>query len=366
VTRSLAAQHPARQWTLLLAISALLSGVLEVIGLPAALLLGPMIAAAALGSREATIRLPRVPYLFAQALISCLIVRGITGSIFEVLAEDWILFALLIIGILGASGFFGWLLMRWQVFPGTTAIWACWPGAASAMVLMAEDYRADARLVAFMQYLRVVLVAGVASVVALLWVQPGAAGDAVADIWFPAINWLHFAETLALAAAGVAAALWLRVPGGSFVVTLGAGIALHVAGLIEIELPPWLLAVSYAMVGWRVGLGFTRQILAHAARALPQVFASILGLMAICAGFAWLLTRYAGVDPLTAYLATSPGGADAIAIIASSTDVDVQFVMAMQTIRFLVVLLAGPRLARFFAGLGQRRERTPDVDAPPD
>ena len=45
----------------------------------------------------------------------------------------------------------------------------------------------------------------------------------------------------------------------------------------------------------------------------------------------------AGVDPLTAYLATSPGGSDSIAIIAASTNVDVSFVMAMQTVRMLAV-----------------------------
>ena len=56
-----------------------------------------------------------------------------------------------------------------------------------------------------------------------------------------------------------------------------------------------------------------------------------------------------GIDPLTAYLATSPGGADSVAIIASSSKVDQPFVMAMQIARFVVVLLTGPSLARFIA-----------------
>lgn len=40
--------------------------------------------------------------------------------------------------------------------------------------------------------------------------------------------------------------------------------------------------------------------------------------------------------PLTAYLATSPGGADSVAIIAASAHVEISFVMAMQLARFLV------------------------------
>ena len=120
------------------------------------------------------------------------------------------------------------------------------------------------------------------------------------------------------------------------------------AGLLTIELPPWLLAISYALVGWSIGLRFTRPILAHAARALPRVLAAILALIAACGGLAALLV-VAGIDPLTAYLATSPGGADSVAIIAASTPVDLPFVMAMQTARFLVVLFVGPHIARFVA-----------------
>ena len=57
----------------------------------------------------------------------------------------------------------------------------------------------------------------------------------------------------------------------------------------------------------------------------------------------------ANVDPLTAYLATSPGGSDSIAIIAASTDCDVSFVMAMQTVRMIAVLLLAPVLTKFIA-----------------
>ena len=57
----------------------------------------------------------------------------------------------------------------------------------------------------------------------------------------------------------------------------------------------------------------------------------------MCGGVAALMVVARGVDPLTAYLATSPGGSDSIAIIAASTNVDVSFVMAMQTFRMIAV-----------------------------
>ncbi len=72
--------------------------------------------------------------------------------------------------------------------------------------------------------------------------------------------------------------------------------------------------------------------------------------MAFCGGLAWLLSHELGVDPLTAYLATSPGGMDSVAIIAAASDsVDISFVMALQSARLLVVLAFGPSLARLVA-----------------
>ena len=55
------------------------------------------------------------------------------------------------------------------MLPGTTALWGTSPGAASVMTIMAESYGADVRLVAFMQYFRVVVVAVVAALVTKLF-----------------------------------------------------------------------------------------------------------------------------------------------------------------------------------------------------
>ena len=174
--------------------------------------------------------------------------------------------------------------------------------------------------------------------------------------WLAPIEWISFAETLALAALGVVAARFTRIPAGALLLPLAATAVLQGAGVVRVELPPWLLAITYAVIGWSIGLRFTRSALSHAARALPRVAASIFALIGICGLFAALLTHAAGVDPLTAYLATSPGGADSVAIIAASTHVDVSFVMAMQVARFLVVLFAGPSIARFIAARLKARQ----------
>jgi uncharacterized protein len=235
-----------------------------------------------------------------------------------------------------------------KVLPGTTAVWGTSPGAASAMMVMAGAFGADARLVAFMQYLRVVLVAAVASVVARLWVGPSGA-VAPDPLWFPAMQWQDFIATLLVAGVGGALGVGLRIPAGALLVPMIGGAVLEGMGLVRMTLPQWLLALSYAFLGWSIGLSFTREILVHASRALPQVLLAILIMIAVSGALAFILVHAAGIDPLTAYLATSPGGMDSVAIIGASSNVDLSFVMALQTVRFAIVLIAGPPLARFIA-----------------
>jgi len=334
------------QWTILVALSAALVILLEVLQLPAALLIGPMGAGVFVGVRAGKIRMPAGVFSMAQAVIGCMVARSLPASIFGEMLRAWPVFLAGVVSVIGAAALLGWSLARWRVLPGSTAVWGSWPGAASAMVVMADGFGADMRLVAFMQYLRVACVAAVASMVARIWVAVPI--HAAAPIWFPPIAWVPFGETVALAALGAATAIRFRMPAGPFLLPLVAGAVLQNLGWLSIELPPLLLAVSSTIVGWTVGLRFTRPILVHAARSFPRVIAAILVLIALCGLLAAVLVL-AGVDPLTAYLATSPGGADTVAIIASSSHVDLPFVMTMQTTRFMAVLLAGPALARFIA-----------------
>jgi uncharacterized protein len=338
---------PWAQWAILVAASAPLAALLEVTDLPAALLLGPMIAGILVGSNGGTIAAPRLPVFAAQTIVGCLVARAITGEIVLRFLKDWPLFLSVIVSIVAASAAFGWLLTRWKVLPGTTAVWGTAPGGASVMMLMAGAFGADARLVALMQYLRVVLVAAVASAVARLWlVAPIAAAAPSTPSSF---HWWDFMFTLMIAGFGGALGFGLKIPAGGLLIPMLIGAVLEGLSLVTITLPRWLLAMSYAFLGWSVGLGFTRDILIHASRVLPQILLSICGIIGICAVFAFVLVKAAGIDPMTAYLATCPGGVDSIAIIGASSNADLSFVMTLQTLRLLVVLIAGPAIARFIA-----------------
>ena len=341
------------QWTGLVAVSAPLSWLLDRAGFPAALLLGPMLAGLAFGLRGATVRVPAWGFSAAQAVIGCLVARAVTASIVASFAHDWAVMALVIAATIASGAFVGWGLMRLKVLPGNTAAWGSSPGGAAAMTAMAEEYGADVRLVAFMQYLRVFLVVLTASAVSRLLLGeealavPAQTPSTLAG-WFSAPA-LPFLETLAVAGVGAALGRRFGVPAGAMLVPMLGGAALNSLGVVAITLPAWLLGAAYAALGWFIGLRFTLAVVRHVFRAIPKLVLSTALLMGLCGLSAWLLTAFLRIDALTAYLATSPGGLDSVAIIAVGSGADVPFVLAMQTLRLVSVVLAGPAIARLLS-----------------
>jgi len=351
--KTLSKQPIALQWGVLLCLTVILVIFFELARLPAALLLGAMGAAIIVAVYEGGhIRIAPAPFMAAQGLIGCLVARSLDSSIFVTIVHQWPVFLLGVCAVLVFSTVLGALLARWRVLPGTTAIWGATPGAATVMVLMSEEFGADSRLVAFMQFLRVIFVALVASLVAR-WVAPDG-GARAAVLWFPPLGSAAL-ETLAIALGGAWLGAKLKVPAGALLLPLILGAVLASYHLVDITLPPWIMAICYALVGWVVGLRFTREVVRYAAKAFPRIAASTLVLIALCGGLAYGLHLLMGVDILSAYLATSPDGADSVAIIAASTRVDMPFIMAMQTARFLFVVAAGPALARLVARWAEQR-----------
>ncbi|WP_109127438.1 AbrB family transcriptional regulator [Dyella sp. C11] len=343
---SLATLKPLPLWSIVLVLSVTLVAVLEAMHLSAALLIGSMVAAIIVASLEGRLQIGALPFTAAQAIVGAMISRSFSPALLHEAVREWPLFLAAVASVIAVSVGLGWTLAKRRVLPGTTAIWGSFPGAATAMALMAEAFGADVRLVAFMQYLRVLLVAVVASTVARLTV---AGGHTPTPVWFAAVPIVPLILTMLLALGSAFIAQRLRIPAGALLLPMFLCALVQDLGWFPITLPAWLLALSYAVIGWCIGQRFTREILGYALHAMPRVFGAILALIGICALLSWGLMKVSGVDALTAYLAMSPGGADSVAIIAASSKVDMPFVMAMQSVRFLLVVLLGPGIARWVA-----------------
>ncbi len=334
----------------LLIVTGALAALLYLVGFPAAFLLGAMAAAMILVGRGGSVHLPDWLFALAQAVVGCLIARSFTPALFHAVLQHLALFVGVTLSVLLVATALGLVLTRLRVLPGSTALWGSFPGAATVMVLMSGSFGGDMRLVAVMQYLRVVLVAVTASLVGRFF---GLGGGAVHHPpWLAPIAWPSFAVLVAVILfSGLAGPRLRKLPAAPLLIPMVVATVLQDVGLVRVELPQPLLVASYVVVGWAIGLRFTRETFREAARAMPRALGAIALLVAVCAGIGWTLTRIAHLDMLTAYFATSPGGADSIAIIASGTSVDVPLVMAIQVGRFVAVMLLGPTIAKHAAQL---------------
>lgn len=191
-----------------------------------------MAAASVMAVRSAGLTLSNPAMHVTQGIGGLMIATILPASLLAEIAAKWPIVPGGTLSTIIASSALGWGLARSGLLPGTTAIWSLSPGAASVMTGISQDYAADIRLAAFMQYLRVACVALVARFFGV------AHGTAPGIIWFSPMPALGVLGTIALAAGLAFAGLRLRLPGGSVILPMLAGLALQKLGLIKIYLPP--------------------------------------------------------------------------------------------------------------------------------
>jgi hypothetical protein len=248
----------------------------------------------------------------------------------------------------------GILLARVTDIDAPTAALGMVAGGASGIVAMSDDLGADDRLVAVMQYLRVLVIVVLTPLAGAVLFAPGSAHAARVGGADPGLL-ADVAFTAGAALLGVLVARPLRLPAGALLGPMVLTATLSLTGVSGGARVPYVVAqVAFAVIGLQVGLRFTRESLGRVARLLPWVLGSIAALIAACAVLALVLSKLAGISFLDAYLATTPGGLYAVLATAVSTGANTTFVLAVQSLRLLVMLAAAPVIVRALA----RRSRT--------
>jgi membrane AbrB-like protein len=330
------------QWLLLLVPGLVLGQLLQLLSLPAALMLGPMVIGILMARADSTVRIPDVLHRMAQGVAGCLIATHLDSSLVGKIGEIWpivIVFAAL---TFVASCLVGWISGRTTGIDGEVAIWGFMPGMAGTVIAMAHDQGLDSRMVALIQTVRLMVVIATMVVAALFIV--GASVPHLSMGQSPDFG--SVAVVLGLALIGTLAAKHLRfIPSAASLVPLTLGGALQLAH-VNLAVPAWLVALAYLAFGAHIGLRMTPDLLRTGARALPSLLGAAILLMLLCAASGVVLSVVADVDLMSALLATVPGSIDSIALIAVNANADMTFVMTLQTMRLFAVSLFAPFVAR--------------------
>jgi membrane AbrB-like protein len=339
----------AARWGALAAATTAVSFLLAAIGLPSASLFGALlvgIAAAFLAPDRFHIPAP----LFTGALTVAGVVLGtlLDRSSLDAIAGGWLPLALVTAATLAISLLAGWLLARTTPLDVPTAALGMVAGGASGIVGVSGELGADDRYVAFMQYLRVLLIVLITPVLTPI-LFPGGAAAAPATAGAPAFGDGHgWLLTAAACGAGVGLAAVLRFPGATLLMPMVASAVLTLAvpgG--EFTVPPAVTEVAFALIGLQVGLKFTMATIRMLGRLLVPVLLAVAGVLVACALLAVVLDVTTSVSLRDAYLATTPGGLYAVLAVALGTDANAAFILAAQGLRLIVMVALAPIAVRW-------------------
>lgn len=239
----------------------------------------------------------------------------------------------------------GLALARWTGLDRPTAAFGMIAGGASGIVAIADELGADNRLVAVMQYLRVLVIIALTPVIAVALYPAGDGGKAVAALDPTTLEAL---ATLAVClTVGVPLARASRLPAGVLLGPMICAAALSLTGAGFAGPPPGLvLDAAFLVIGGQVGLRFTPDSVRAAGSLLLPGLVIVLALMAACAGCGVALAEATGRSAVDGYLATTPGGLYAVLAAGVDADADLPFVLAVQVVRVFVMLLAAPAVAK--------------------
>ncbi|MCA0920703.1 AbrB family transcriptional regulator [Pseudooceanicola nanhaiensis] len=344
------------QWALLIGTAAVTTTLLSRAGVPAALLLGPMVFAVVMGLGGATISFKGPLRALAQGATGVLIAGNIRPETLGNLVSIWPAAVVVLAATMVSAMVAGVVAGRIGKIDREAAIWGFLPGMAGAVIAMSDARGLDARLVAIIQVLRIMVV--ILCVAALSWVLgfTGRHDTAAPTVTAPEeMDLLLVALAFALMAMAPYVGRYLgRIPAGPMLVPMVLGAACKLAGYPP-QIPHPVLILAYFVIGSSVGLRFDMELMRRAGRALPVIILSALALVMTGGAFGAAIGRLAGTDLLSGVLSAVPGSIDAVAAITYSEGADLSFVMTLQVMRLFVVILLGPVMARLAVRLTARR-----------
>ena len=319
--------------------------------LPGAWLIGPLVVSAGfavLGG--ARVFLPVLGYRAVQAIIGVALSFSVSLSSLAVLKTSWLPVSALVGAMLLLTVGNAWLLIRFAGLDASTALIGTLPGGAGQMVAMSESLGADGRLVAVMQYTRLLCIIFTVSLVAhFVTANAPHLHTAAAGVVEPHVlpwSWSGLLISILAAAIGATLGETLRVPAGALVVPTMLAVLWHIFGpMPALPWPRVVLAGAYVALGIQIGSRFEPAVIDRLRRLAAPILITSVFLLIGSAVLAWWLVQVLPRESLlTAYLAATPGGIDSVAVLAADLKADATLVLAVHFLRLMAVLVVGPTL----------------------
>jgi membrane AbrB-like protein len=265
------------------------------------------------------------------------------------------LLAVSVVAVTAACAYFFRRLHRWD---RATALFASLPGALSLTLALADEARADMQRVTIAQCIRLFfLVAALPAVISLMSAPPA--------VLLPTATYDLRSIFLLIMACSAGGFLLerLRIPAGFILGAIFVSAVLHLAGSVIGGTPNVILIPTNVILGVMIGGRFKGLPFAEIRLLYREGFAGFLLALSISSVGAALASGFGGLPlPLT-LLAFSPGGLEAMTIMAFALNLDPAYVAAHQVARYLGICIVMPPLAAWLMG---RPETLVEVETSPN
>lgn len=339
--------NPALRGLMTLAVGAGGGFLFFILNLPLPWVLGAMFSNAVLA--QATRFVPSLPSAwrgYAMIAVGTMLGTGFTHDV-VVRAPSWIpsLIAMCLLSLVFCLFAF-WVFKRWGHMDRMTALFSAMPGGLSVVTLLAEDYKTEANRVVLCHTARIVVLLVSAPILIQM----------ISGIDLAEANRASFAEAQPLdpvrhgAMALVAVACWwlgqrLRFPSAQLLIPLFASAALHMTGILTVNVPPMLSAAAQIVIGGSVGARFASYTLRQIARdgGIAAGVGVVLALGSLAGAYALAPLIDTPIAPL--FLAYLPGGAPELGVVALALGIAPALVAAHHVLRVFLIVAALPFIA---------------------
>jgi membrane AbrB-like protein len=253
-----------------------------------------------------------------------------------------------------------WYYVKRRGWDGPTALFASLPGALSLVLLLASSTTADMRRVTIAQCIRLFfLVAALPSLI--LWLSPP---EVLHPGPPPMGSLVDMAIVIAVSTAAGYALEWVKVPAGLMLGPMLASAALELSGVINGAAPASILIPANVVLGVMIASRFGGFTFAEFTAALRDGFSGFVIALAIAMAGAGITSAIADLPFALTLLAFSPGGLDAMTIMAFALDMDPAYVGAHQMARYIGLALLMPFVTGFVLTRMGAHANVTSVDQP--
>lgn len=257
-----------------------------------------------------------------------------------------------------------WFYSKVAKLDPATALFSATPGGLTPMVVLGAAAGGNEQDIALTQGLRVLLLVMSAPLIVL--VITGVVANGHGDSQSVQMTLQEGILTAVCAVITATVFNKLRVPASYMTGAMAASMVLHVSGIVEGNLPGWLLAGSLLILGSAIGSRFSNVNISTLIRLAGYSVLATLVVLAFTGAVAWFVSGWLNLDFIAVLLAFAPGGVAEMSLIALALNVEPSFVAFHHIVRIFEIVLLAPILAKWFQRHMARKNAAKQAITPPN